>query len=68
MLARRGKQQEWSPVQRIRGRLIPELNRAPRIPGQQEILNLRFRRGRKTLQHGLMSSLLMPFTNEIQNC
>ena len=68
LLVRRGKQLEWSPVQRIRGRLIPEQNRAPRIPGPQEILSLRFRRGLKTLQHGLMSSLLMPFMNEIQNC
>jgi hypothetical protein len=64
----RGKRQEWSPVQRIPGRLIPELNRVPHIPGPQEILSLRSRRGLKTLQHGLMSSLLMPFMNEIQNC
>jgi hypothetical protein len=68
LLVRRGKQQEWSPAQRIRERLIPELNRVPRILGPQEILSLRFRRGLKTLQHGLMSSLLMLFTNEIQNC
>lgn len=55
-------------MQRIQGRLIRELKRAPRIPGLQEILSLRFRRGLKTLQHGLMSSWLMPFMNEIQNC
>jgi hypothetical protein len=64
MLARRVKRQEWSlgphlPAPNILGLLTPE-RKGP--------LNPRFLRARQTLQHGLMSSLLMPFMNEIQNC
>ena len=64
MLARRVKRQEWSPGPPIRVPNILELL----TPERQEPLNLRFRRGRQTLQHGPISSLLMPFMNEIQNC